>query len=253
MNSVETGRLIAALRRSAGYTQASLAKALFVTDKAVSKWERGLCMPDFSILPALARLLDVDVEILLSGKGDGVGSGWHGLLLLDDKTETAVDTVICDKPLLFYLMSYFALAGIRDIEIRSFDIERINALHLSEYGFNISFSPLPGNKVMVVYEKALVFGANLTRYFQSFLSQEHDIVPTVDGRDVPILFLHGDTVPETAIRLAERKPMTRGMVLIPMDKAAEAAEAAQFVRIYQKYHGLSVCDVAEICKKRGLL
>lgn len=48
-------------------TQAQLAQRLHVSDKAVSKWERGLGCPDVSLLSALSRYLEVDLEKLLSG------------------------------------------------------------------------------------------------------------------------------------------------------------------------------------------
>ena len=57
-------------RRKAGLTQKQLASLLFVTDKAVSKWERGLSFPDNSILLKLSSILDLDVEKLLSLQSD---------------------------------------------------------------------------------------------------------------------------------------------------------------------------------------
>ena len=56
------GRFIAQLRREKGLTQKALAAQLHLTDKAVSKWERGLACPDITLLPVLAALLDVSVE-----------------------------------------------------------------------------------------------------------------------------------------------------------------------------------------------
>ena len=67
MDNTKLGSLIRALRREAGMTQRELAEALGVTDKAVSKWERGLGCPDVSFLPQLSRLFGVDLEKLLQG------------------------------------------------------------------------------------------------------------------------------------------------------------------------------------------
>ena len=65
MDVNETGRRIQQLRRSRGWTQRELAEKLNVTDRAVSKWERGLNFPDMAILEPLARALDSTViEIL---------------------------------------------------------------------------------------------------------------------------------------------------------------------------------------------
>lgn len=67
MDNQQVGKFIAQLRKSKGMTQEVLAEKIGVTDKAVSKWERGLGIPDVSILPSLADTLDVTMEEILSG------------------------------------------------------------------------------------------------------------------------------------------------------------------------------------------
>ena len=59
------GRFLAGLRKEKGLTQRQLAERLFVSDKAVSKWERGLSLPDTALLIPLAEALDVTVTELL--------------------------------------------------------------------------------------------------------------------------------------------------------------------------------------------
>ncbi|MBR2895889.1 MAG: helix-turn-helix domain-containing protein, partial [Oscillospiraceae bacterium] len=49
MNKETFGAFVANTRREVGLTQRSLAEKLHVTDKAVSKWERGLCYPDVTL------------------------------------------------------------------------------------------------------------------------------------------------------------------------------------------------------------
>lgn len=68
MNQIDTGKLIACCRKEKGLTQAQLAEKLSITDRAVSKWETGKCMPDSSIMLELCRILDVSVNELLSGE-----------------------------------------------------------------------------------------------------------------------------------------------------------------------------------------
>ena len=51
------GQFLAQLRREKGMTQKELAATLYVSDKAVSKWERGLSVPDISLLVPLAEQL----------------------------------------------------------------------------------------------------------------------------------------------------------------------------------------------------
>lgn len=67
MDQVKTGMLIRTLRLRHGYTQLGLANAIGVSDKAVSKWERGYGAPDISLLPELSKALAVDMEALLKG------------------------------------------------------------------------------------------------------------------------------------------------------------------------------------------
>lgn len=59
------GMMIASLRKENGMTQLELADKMGVTDKAVSKWERGLSCPDVSTIPKLAELFGVSVDELM--------------------------------------------------------------------------------------------------------------------------------------------------------------------------------------------
>lgn len=59
------GTFVAELRKEKGYTQKELASELFISDKAVSKWETGASIPDTALLIPLATLLDVSVTELL--------------------------------------------------------------------------------------------------------------------------------------------------------------------------------------------
>lgn len=68
MDNNKIGKFIAHLRREKGLTQQQLGEKLFVTDKAVSKWERGLSLPDITLLEKLAYELEVDVSEILQGK-----------------------------------------------------------------------------------------------------------------------------------------------------------------------------------------
>lgn len=62
------GAFLARLRKDKGMTQKELAEQLYVSDKAVSKWERGLSLPDIALLQPMAELLGVSVTELLSGQ-----------------------------------------------------------------------------------------------------------------------------------------------------------------------------------------
>lgn len=67
MDAGKTGKFIAKKRKSMNMTQNELAEQLHITDKAVSKWERGLSFPDISILIPLAEILNISLYDLLKG------------------------------------------------------------------------------------------------------------------------------------------------------------------------------------------
>lgn len=82
MDCEKTGRLIRGLRRERGLTQLQLAERLNISDKAVSKWERGRGCPDVSLLSELSGILGVELEGLLSGElepNDPVGGNMKKL------------------------------------------------------------------------------------------------------------------------------------------------------------------------------
>lgn len=68
MTQQSFGSMIQALRKQQGMTQLDLARTMGVTDKAVSKWERDLSMPDVGSLPKLAETLGVTVDELLQAR-----------------------------------------------------------------------------------------------------------------------------------------------------------------------------------------
>ena len=68
MDQEKIGGYIARKRKEQGLTQKQLAARLGLTDKAVSKWERGKSLPDHAVLPELCRNLDISVNEFLSGE-----------------------------------------------------------------------------------------------------------------------------------------------------------------------------------------
>lgn len=68
MNNEKMGKFICDMRKSQKLTQKDLAEKLKITDKAVSKWERGISCPDISLLVPLAQALGVTTSELLNGE-----------------------------------------------------------------------------------------------------------------------------------------------------------------------------------------
>lgn len=68
MDQIKIGKFIAECRKNVNLTQMQLAEKLNITDKAVSKWERGKALPDSSIMLELCQVLKITVNDLLSGE-----------------------------------------------------------------------------------------------------------------------------------------------------------------------------------------
>ena len=250
MDSKKTGKLIAKLRKEAGYTQASLASALYITDKAVSKWERGLSIPDTSLLPKLSVLLDADIEHLIAGKMPyGLNTEWTGLLIAKD-----INYDLYDKPAIYYLLFYFLLVGITNIEMQTNNKKYIDSLNLKQYGINISYTKLDSKKKMIVYDKALLFGVNLTRQFQDAMSKDKDVCLSLNNEELPILFSkHNYDYIEQIKNNCEIKNLGRGTIKIPLKTKKNIEDAREFIRIYQKYNDMKIADLQEIAITREII
>ena len=68
MNQQATGKFIAQKRKEKSLTQEQLAEKLGVSNKTVSKWETGKCMPDYSVVKILCEELEIKVAELMDGE-----------------------------------------------------------------------------------------------------------------------------------------------------------------------------------------
>lgn len=68
MDQIKIGRFIAEERKNKGYTQRQLADILGISDKTISKWERGNGFPEVSLLLPLCKQLEITVNELLTGE-----------------------------------------------------------------------------------------------------------------------------------------------------------------------------------------
>lgn len=68
MDLVKIGKYIAGKRKALGMTQKQLAEKLNISDKSVSKWERGICLPDVSVYMELCEILGISINEFLAGE-----------------------------------------------------------------------------------------------------------------------------------------------------------------------------------------
>lgn len=68
MNQIEIGLFIAKKRKEKNMTQANLAEKLGVTNKTISKWENGKCMPDYNIVQSLCQELGITIAELMDAE-----------------------------------------------------------------------------------------------------------------------------------------------------------------------------------------
>ncbi|KGM92852.1 transcriptional regulator [Clostridium novyi A str. 4552] len=68
MNQLSVGKFIARKRKEHNMTQEQLAEKIGVSNKSVSKWETGKCMPDYSVVQELCKELEITVAELMNGE-----------------------------------------------------------------------------------------------------------------------------------------------------------------------------------------
>ena len=190
LDAVSVGKAIAYLRKKIGYTQRELAERIGVSDKAVSKWERGIGLPDTAIIGKIAILLDSDTDSLLAGDIIHQNTDWTGLLILNEN-ECGINsgTIIYDKPIVYFQLSYFMLVGIRTIRVvcneedeqlirKELDNGEELGIRLYYYrGIPVDkFLDSPEN-VMIVSGMSLIYGVDQTRFFQkAMLNKERTTI-----------------------------------------------------------------------------
>lgn len=274
MDLSKTGKTIAKLRRSAGFTQASLAEKLGISDKAISKWERGVAFPDTSILNQLCILLDTDMESILYGHEQS--DHWTGILVLDNAIPA--DTVVYNKPLIHYLISQFLLVGIKDIRI----IGKCASIKLD--GVKISVTPELNQQftenLFVVYGNQFLYGPNLTKHFMRAMSRNNitviaamkakgDYGLSVDSNRkavlsdeysinkyyaLPYVFYSKNREMNSFENVLKHQinaeTMVRGMVHFNVDSYDKVYQMAGFIKMMEEYTGEIIADIADIVRRR---
>lgn len=178
MEENKIGKAISYLRKRAGYTQKDLGDRIGVSDKTVSKWERGQGLPEVAYLRKLSILLDTDTDSLLAGDVVHHDAGWSGVIVLERNIYgIGAETIIYDKPLIYFLLSYFLLVGIRNITVVGTEQDQKYIEETlgdgSAFGIKLKIvtdelakMEVPQGNIMLVYSRCLLYGVDQTRFFQ---------------------------------------------------------------------------------------
>lgn len=276
MNLNTTGKMIAQLRRNMGFTQASLAEKLGISDKAISKWERGLAFPDTSILNQLCILLDTDIESLLYGQEQP--NYWTGILFLDNAISSEI--LIYDKPLVCYLISQFLLVGIKEIII----VGKCEPITLE--GVRITVVPKLNQEFtqnsFVIYGNQFLYGPNLTKHFMRAMSRNNITVISIikakgkyglhidkDRKAIlsnelssnkyyalPYIFNSRDKNMYPFDELIEQEvnveTIGRGMIHFNINNYESAYQMASFIKMMEENTGEKIADLDDIVKRRQI-
>ncbi len=256
------GNLIAQLRKEAGFTQKTLAEVLHITDKAVSKWERGVCLPDVSLLPKLSLLLGADMSLMLAPDGKQAHEGRVGLI---DARDNGLELFqrIYDKPLVYYILSHFLLLDVREICILCSEKNERYLLRpiFKEFGFSFTFdfSDVSDKKLMIMPKPCFLFGSDLTHQFQGAMVAGSVIKLVPENLESPFLFTPSEYShfyiddPGYLDEIAVSRTLGRGMVCLYMDNADNMTEIASFVRAYQRNCQLPIGSLEEIAFRKGII
>lgn len=242
----ETGRIIKEKRIEAGFTQQTLAAALHITDKAISKWERGLCLPDVSLLPKLSLLLDVDLDVLMAKSIEQ--EEWIGVI---DIRDCDFSHIIYDKPLVYYLLIHYLLLGIKKIHVLTDEANRkyLQGQPFTNLGFHFSFDKPDVANMMILNRPWFLFGSDLTQQFQGAMLSERNITLVPANQEPVFFFSRGSfyfSDPKKFIKTAAKRTLGRGMVCLDMSDYGKMLDAANFVRLYQQNTGLMIGDLKEV-------
>ncbi len=259
MDAMKVGRSIAFLRKRYRMTQRALADCLHISDKAVSKWERGLAIPDVSLLGKLSVLLDTDIESILEGNIASFDVRWNGVLEMEYPQGIGASTLLYDKPAVYMQLSYFMLAGITDISIlgKDSDVDWVKA-QLADgelLGISLRYGEEQdaGEHVagtMRVHGLSFLYGKDLTKAFRRILygAPQSYALENYQGAALGIQF---DRV--QSIHKRTTLKLERGIVAFPIESHRELHTASSLIHLIQESMNENICALPEIAYHRGLI
>ena len=288
MGNRKIGKAIAYLRKQKHLTQSELATRLHITDKAVSKWERGLAVPDALLLPRLSIVLDTDIESILSGSVSHTAQRWEGLLILTENASVNAGTYLFSQPLVYFQLGYFLLVGIRKISVVcSEQSEAVIGEAVRDLPMEVSFfrseeAFVPAaDGVMKISGNPFFYGADLTKYFQRAMAQvalygkdaAYLLLPNDEGKGQYVVDEGGtllssendeesrltyDRCPVCFYRAAKTNgacggvKIGRGMLYLTVQDAPSVLLASEAVRLIETLGRTRIYDLSAILRRRGI-
>lgn len=128
MDLIKIGKYIAYKRKKLGMTQRQLAEKLGMSDKSVSKWERGVCLPDVSVYSNLCQILGISIYEFLTGEDipqeciiQKSEETIIGMSMESKKKQNQLKTIICGLLVVSFLaMSVIGIAVYHEIRPQNF-------------------------------------------------------------------------------------------------------------------------------------
>ncbi|MCR4754934.1 MAG: XRE family transcriptional regulator [Lachnospiraceae bacterium] len=276
MDNIKVGKTISFLRKQYGLTQRQLAERIGVSDKAVSKWERGVGSPDISLLSKLAIALDIDIESLLEGNLDHLGMQWRGILILNYPSGLGADTQLYDKPLVYLQLSYFLLMGIRHISVwgsrEDMDFIKwkigngenlgISATYHEQNNIHYNNVTILGSDEVsqminryggvIIDNVDFIYGKDLTKTFRRIIYDSKGTIRLENstGEPLSMLFCHPGRLKKDKHQLQR---LERGVTAFPIKTYSDLQDSAELIRVIQGHMHEKVADLDQIAEVRGLI
>ena len=115
MDQIKIGKFIGEQRKVHNLTQSELSEKLGITDRAISKWERGICLPDAGLMLDLCKILEISVNELLTGEKISMENNTEimekNLIEMAALNERTNKMLIHTEYILIALMVFIVIAG----------------------------------------------------------------------------------------------------------------------------------------------
>lgn len=261
-------------------TQNELAQKLNVTDKAVSRWERGIGTPDISLLTRLSAILDTDIEAVLEGNFTSEDPGCKGLLIMKYPHNIAASSFLYTKRIVYFQLGFFLLAGIREICIRGRQEDVCfteSALgNGGQLGINLVYETAEDesalnnqsseyfcscNKIssfFVINGLFFLYGKDITSSLNRIILDSDLCTTLVDYQKRPLPLCFYPSVERLSLfskdsQTVQNYPLLRGIISFPIKNEKDLFDAGNIVRIIEEQQVETVADLHEIARNRGYI